>query len=260
MWHDQCNIGMCRFGGFVGTARPISCRLLCPRRFTGCSAKCIMDDQASPNGAREMTMQTNTKSYQEQVIQVVKYAAKMGWALDSPKVHKYAIAMSVNVDDLESEADRIQVKDTDAGIKKYAERMGLPINAQQVRKYATAGADDNVQAIDIEGSADVGFKEAVLHYAKKMDLELASQQVQKYAKGLLKPSGDFSEDNKPVETPESAERRVNEAIQRYAEMVRLPIDSEQVTKYGNGLKKTLAPAPAAKEPTIRRAQSRHANH
>jgi hypothetical protein len=196
--------------------------------------------------------QTGTKSYQERVAQVANYAGKMGWALNSPKVHKYAITMGVNPDDLEAEATEVQAKDADAGIKKYAERMGLNVNSPQVRKYANAGAEEEVQTIDIEGSTDVGFKEAVLHYAQKMSLELSDRQVQKYARGLLKPSGDFSEDSKPVETPESVERRFNEAIQRYAERVGLSVDSEQVVKYANGLRRASVLPTAAKAPTIRR--------
>lgn len=197
-----------------------------------------MNTQTVNEGAR------GSKKYQERLEQIRKYAASQGIALDSPRVRKYAVTQGIDPSDLGVEVVESNQAQTDEAVKRYAEKMGLKPSDPQVRKYANAGAEEEAGIIDIEGSDDTRFKEAVLHYANSQSLELSAPQVQKYARGLLGSQGDFSEDNKPVETPESAERRFNEAVQRYAEAIGQDVDSPQVTKYANGLRKTnVIPAP-----------------
>lgn len=189
-----------------------------------------------------------SKKYNERLEQIRKYAASQGIALDSPRVKKYAVTQGIDPSDLGVEVTESDRGMTDEAAKRYADKMGLRTTDPQVRRYANAGTIEETANIDIEGSTDTRFKEAVLHYANSQSLDLDSNQVQKYARGLLGHTGDFSEDNKPVESPESATRRFNEAVQRYAEAINQDVDSTQVQKYADGLRKTgVLPAPRQTE-------------
>jgi ribosomal protein L12E/L44/L45/RPP1/RPP2 len=177
-------------------------------------------------------------NYSEKLEQVKKYAQSQGVSIDSPRVKKYAKAMGVDPDELNVELTD-EINSSDEAAQKYADRMGLPVTHPVVRKYIESGTEEEPEIIDIEGSDDVRFKEAVLHYAQSQNLSLDDRRVQKYARGLLIPQGDFNEERRTeVVDPETAERRFNEAIQRYAERCGVPVDSEQVQKYARGLRKT----------------------
>ena len=178
--------------------------------------------------------------YNDKLDQIRRYAESQGIPLDSPRVRKYAVAQGLDPNDIGVEiTESATTGPSELAVRKYADRMGLSAADPVVRKYANAGVDEEPALIDIQGSDDMRFKEAVLHYAESQSLELNDRRVQKYARGLLTPRGDFNEERRtsPVD-PETAERRFNEAIQRYAERCGVSVDSPQVQKYADGLKKT----------------------
>lgn len=181
------------------------------------------------------------KTYQDKLDVIRKYAESQNVSISSPRVIKYAKAMGINVEDLGVEItdSMIEAGKTEAA-RKYAERMGLPVDNPTVRRYARSGMEENplIKQIDIEGSDDEEFKATVLHYAYSQHLELTHPQVQRYARGLLGDAGDFNETKKTQgSSQESTERRINEAIVRYAERMGLPVEHEVVQKYANELKK-----------------------
>lgn len=193
----------------------------------------------------ETTMLQDTSGiseYQQKLDRVRKYTVSQGIPLDSPRARKYALSQGVEPSDLgveivDSLGDPNDARDT---VRNYAKSVGLETNDPSVRAYTSSGAENEpIDQVDIDSEHDnERFKEAVLHYAESQHLSVDDMRVQKYARGLLKPTGDFSTEKQAEKLDkEVIERRIGASVQRYADSMGLAVDDPRVIKYEQGQRK-----------------------
>lgn len=185
---------------------------------------------------------TVVNPYQQKLERVRKYCASQNIPLDSPRARKYAVSQGVNAADLGVEIVEHggTPEQARATTTNYARSLGLESNDPSVRAYASAGSENEpIDQVKLDAAyKNETFKEAVLHYAHSMEKSIDDPQVQKYALGLLKPTGDFSNEKHAEKyTRDVIEARIRASVERYANSMNLPVDSEQVKKYEAGQRK-----------------------
>lgn len=184
---------------------------------------------------------SSTNGYQKKLESVRKYAQSQGIALDSPRGRKYAQSQGINLEDLGIEVlDTHSPADAAQTAKNYARALNLEVGDSSVRSYLNAGSENEpIDQVDIDSEVEnERFKESVLHYAQSMDLPVEDERVQRYARGLLKPTGDFSTEKHAERLDrETIERRIRASVERYADSMQLSVDDPQVKKYEDGQRK-----------------------
>lgn len=180
-------------------------------------------------------------TYQKRLEAVRKYCASQGIPLNSPRARKYAESQGVTAADLGIEiTDDASPERARESQRNYARATGKELNDPNVRKYVASGAENEpIDEVTLDAAyKNETFKAAVLHYAHSQDRSIDDPAVQKYALGLLKPTGDFSQEKRDEKyTRETIEARIAASVERYASSMGLSVDDPQVKKYEQGQRK-----------------------